>query len=99
MAKARQVRLQPRQLVVAYVAHGVHLYTIVQPYKVNALMVVTVPAVTYGSLAETLLVLRTIVDKVVLAGYVEYLTDLTASDHLRGCIELHSLRVLRDVAG
>src|SRR5579859_35440 len=62
-------------------------------------MVVAVPTIALGVLAETLLVLRTIVDEVMLTWDVKYLADFGALDYLHGCIELRCFRVLGNIAG
>jgi hypothetical protein len=63
----------------SHVAHRIYLHAVVQAHKVNALVVVAVPAIAHGSFAETLLVLHAIVDEIVLARNVEDLADLEAS--------------------
>src|ERR1700728_2036033 len=63
-------------------------------------MVVAVPAISYRSLAESLLVQHAIVERIImLTRNIKNFADLRAFDHLHSRIELRSFRVLRDVSG
>ena len=96
--QAREISLQPRELLRAQVAHCINLYAIVQADKVNAFVVVAVPAVAHRSFAEPLQIQRAIIEgKIMLTRNIEDLSHLRTLNHLRSGVELRSLRVLGDV--
>jgi hypothetical protein len=68
------------QLIAAHVAHRIDLHAIVQAHKVNAFVVIAIPAIALDSLAKTPFVLFAVVDKIVLAGNIEHLADPCALD-------------------